>query len=186
MTKEKKSIYQHAGEWGVPLGLYMAGAAAASIYADVLPFLSILFFFMVLAIPFLVYRYQRYKFIEDDGFTDYAALWMMGILLYIFGTTLASFFAYLILQYARPDFMYVQGQTVIETYSKIPEMRDSEALHVIKRMVDERLMPSPIEMVFNAFWFITSMGSLLSAITAGIARRQIKRRPLPPPPPPEQ
>lgn len=176
MTKEKKSIYQHAGEWGVPLGLYMGGAAAASIYADVFPVLSMLFLFMVPVIPFIVCHYQRRKFIEDDGFTEYSAVWMLGILLYIFGATLASFIAYLILQYARPDFMYVQAQTVIEQWSKMPEMQNNEMLRVIKRMVDERLMPSPIEMVFNFFWFITSAGSLLSAFTAWIARRKINRR----------
>jgi hypothetical protein len=55
-------------------------------------------------------------------------------------------------------------------------MRDSEMLQVIRRMVDENLLPRPIEVVFNAFWFIAFGGSILSAITALVAQRPLPRR----------
>ena len=41
-------------------------------------------------------------------------------------------------------------------------------------MVNEKLLPTPIEAVFNAFWFITFGGSITSAITALIAGRRLK------------
>lgn len=174
--ENKKSIYQRAGEWGVPFGLYLTCAAVASIFADWFTPLSLLFILLVLAAPFVVYYFQRRKFIEDDGFTEYAALWMLGILLFILGTVLASFFVFLILQFGRPNFMYEQAQQVIEAYSKMPEMQNSDLLKVLKRMVNENLLPSPIEMVFNAFWFITFCGSITSAITALLANRPLKKR----------
>ena len=57
----------------------------------------------------------------------------------------------------------------------MPDMKDSEMLKVIQYMVDNRLMPSPIETVFNVFWFVTFIGSLTSALTAWLARRSIKK-----------
>ena len=125
--------------------------------------------------PVVTYYFQRRKFIEDDGFTEYAGLWMLGIMLYILGITLASFFIYLVLEHLRPNFIYDQAQAAIKVYSSLPEMRDSEVLLVLKRMVNEKLLPSPIEMVFNVFWFVTFAGSVSSAISALIAQRSIKR-----------
>ena len=170
----KKSIYKCAAEWGLPFGLYLSCMGVASIFADYFAPLSVLFMVLLLATPVVVYYFQRRKFIEDDGFTEYAALWMLGILLFILGAVIASFIIYLVLQYGRPNFMYDQAQAVIDAYSKIPQMKDSELLHVIRRMVDENLLPTPIEAVFNAFWFVSFFGSLSSAVTALIAQRRLK------------
>lgn len=173
--EQKKTIYQRAADWGIPFGLYLACAAVASIFADWFAPLSLIFLVLLLGTPLVAYYFQRRKFIEDDGFTEYAALWMLGILLFILGSIIAGFIVFLILQYIRPDFMYDQARQVIEAYSKMPQMRDSEILHVLQRMVDEHLMPTPIETVFNAFWFTSFGGSVISAITALIAQRPLKR-----------
>ena len=175
MMEPKRSIFQCAGQWGLPFGLYLSCAAVASIFADYFLPLNVLFLLMALALPLPTYYFQRRKFIEDDGFTEYAALWMMGILLYILGMVIASFVAYLILHFCRPDFLYVQAQSVIKAYSQMPEMKDSEILSILQRMVDEQRLPTPIEMVFNAFWFITFGGSVTSAITALIAKSKLKK-----------
>ena len=175
--ESKKSIYQRAAEWGLPFGLYLACMAVSSIFADWFAPLAVIFFVLLLGTPLVAYYFQRRKFIEDDGFTEYAALWMLGIMLFIFGAILCSFITFLVLQYVRPDFMYEQGQLLIEAYSKMPEMADSEMLRVVKRAIDERLMPPPIEMVFNAFWFVSFGGSIVSAITALLALRPLRRRP---------
>ena len=175
--ENKKSIYQRASEWGLPFGLYMACAAVASIFADWFAPLSLIFFILVLGTPLVVYYFQRRYFIEEDGFTEYAALWMLGIMLFMLGTIFASFIMFLVIQYGRPEFIYDQANQVIKAYSELPEMRDSEFLRVLQRAVDERRLPTPIESVFNAFWFITFGGCITSAITALIAQRRINRRP---------
>ncbi len=177
MTEPKKSIYQRASEWGVPFGLYLACAATASIFADWFAPLGLIFFVLVLGTPLVVYYFQRRKFIEDDGFAEYSALWMLGILLFLLGTVLASFIVFLILQYGRPGFIYDQAQAAIEVYNKMPQMRDSDLPHVLERMVKEKLLPTPIEMVFNVFWFVTFAGSVTSAITALIAQRPLRKAP---------
>ena len=178
--EQKKSIYQLAGEWGIPFGLYLSCAAVAQLFADQFPPLSLVFLLMVLGTPLLVYAFQRRKFIADDGFTEYAALWMLGIMLFLLGALLSGLAVYVVLQYIRPGLLYELGQQVIDTYSKMPEMKDSETLHIIKRMVNEQLMPSPLDLVISTYWFVTFGGSVLSAITALPAQRQLakhRRRP---------
>ena len=174
MATETKSIYQRAGEWGIPFGLYMACAAVSSIFADKFPPLGYVFFILLICTPIVVYRFQRYKFIEDRGNSDHAALWMLGIMLFILGTVVSGFIVYLVLQYLRPDFMYEQAQAALELYGKSAKGQESEMLRVLQRMVDEHLMPSPIQVVFDSFWFIAFGGSVLSAVTAIFARRTLK------------
>ena len=175
MAEEKKSIFQRAGEWGIPFGLYLACGGVLAIFVDCFTPLSVILMLMMLATPAVVYYFQRRKFIEDDGFTEYAGLWMLGIMLFILGAVLACFIVYLVAQYCRPDYMYQQAERIIEIYKQVPEMRDSEMLNIIQSMVDKRMMPSPIEAVFNSFWFITFLGSVTSALTALIAQRPLKR-----------
>ena len=129
----KKSIFQRAAEWGIPFGLYLTCTAMTSIFADWFAPLGLIFFLLVLAAPVVVYYFQRRKFIEDDGFTEFAAIWMLGILLYILGCIISSFFAYLVLQYGRPNFMYEQAQAVIKSYNEIPE---DEYNKVVNYLID--------------------------------------------------
>ena len=176
MTKPRQSIYRKASEWGVPFGLYLACAGVTTVFADMFPPLSVLFLILLLGIPLVVYYFQRLFFIEEDGFTEHAALWMLGIMIVLLGTVLASFIIFLVIQYGRPEFIYEQAQAALKAYSETPEMRDSEMLRVLQRMVDERLLPTPIEMVFNVFWFVTFGGCIISAITALIAQRPLPHR----------
>ena len=173
MAATKKSIYQLAGEWGVPFGLYLTCMATASIFADWFAPLHVVFMVLLLGLPPVTYYFQRRKFIQDDGFTEYSALWMLGIMLYILGTVLCSFIVFHLLQFGRPNFIYEQAQAAVDLYSTMPQMKDNEMLRVLKVAIDEKALPSPIEMVMSVFWFVTFGGSLVSAITALVARRPL-------------
>lgn len=176
MMEPKRSIFQCAGQWGLPFGLYLSCAAVASIYADWFAPLQLVFLILLLGTPVVAYAFQRRKFIEDNGFTEYAGLWMLGIMLFILGSIISSLVVYLVLQYLRPNYIYEQTQMAIDTYKQLPQMRDSEILEILQKMVDRRLLPTPIETVFNAFWFITFGGCLVSAVTALVARRSLPKR----------
>ena len=171
----KKSIFQQAGEWGLPFGLYLSCGAVSFIFADWFPPLSVVFFVIMLCTPLVSYYFQRRRFIEDDGFTEYAALWMLGIMLYLLGGVLSSLVAYLILQYGRPGFIEQQAIAAIDVYSKMPQMKDSEMLRMLQRAIDRNMLPTPIELVFNVFWFVAFLGSVTSAITALLAQRRLPR-----------
>lgn len=175
MMEQKKSIFQRAAEWGFPFGLYLSCAAVTTIFFDWFPPLVFLFILLFLGTPLVTYYFQRRKFIEDDGFTEFSALWMLGILLFILGGILSGVVVVLVAQFIRPEYLYDQAVMVIEAYQKVPEMADSEMVRVLQRMVEERIMPTPVETVFNTLWFISSGGSLLSALTALAARRPLKK-----------
>lgn len=176
MREQRQSVYQKASVWGVPFGLFLACAGVSSVFMDWFPPLAFVFMLLIIGAPLVVYYFQRRYFIEENGFAEYAAVWMLGIMLYMFGTVLASFIMFLVIQYGRPEFAYDQAQQVIKAYSDVPELRDSEFVRVLKRAVEERRLPAPIETVFNAFWFITFGGCITSAITAILARRSINKR----------
>ena len=155
----------------MPFGLYLSCAAVTSIFADYFAPLNLLFLVLVVATPLVVYHFQRRKFIEDDGFTEYSALWMLGIMLFILGLIISSFVAYMVLQYGRPGFIYEQAQKAIEVYNAMPEMRDGELVKALQLMVDRHILPTPIEMVFSMFWLVSFLGSVTSAITAFIVKK---------------
>ena len=134
------------------------------------------FLLLLLGTPAVTYYFQRRKFIEDDGFTEYAALWMLGIMLFILGTLLCSFIVFLVLQYCRPTFIYEQAQAAVDVYSKMPQMKDSELLGALQHAINEKILPTPIEMVMSVFWFVTFVGSLVSALTALLAQRPLPDR----------
>ena len=178
MTESKKSIYQQAGEWGVPFGLYLSCAAVASIFADWFMPLQFLFLILLLGTPLVTYYFQRRRFIQDDGFTEYAGLWMLGIMLFILGTLICSLIVFLVLQYIRPTYIVDQTQAAVDFYKNMPQLKDSEMLEAVQFAIDRKILPTPIEMVTSMFWFVTFVGSLLSALTALIAQRPLpnKRR----------
>jgi hypothetical protein len=176
MKETKRSIYQFAGDWGIPFGLYLTCAALASIYADKFQPLTLVFLILLLGLPLVTYALQRRKFVEDNGFTEYAGLWMLGIVLYILGAVVSGFIVYLVLQYLRPGFMYEQAQFVIDAYEKMPEAIDSRFVDTLRLAMEKHLMPSPIQIVFSAFWLISFGGSLISALTALFAQRPLNRR----------
>ena len=175
MREQRQNVYQRASAWGVPFGLYLTCAGVASVFSDWFPPLAFILIILVLCTPLVVYYFQRRYFIEEDGVAEYAAVWMLGIMLFMLGTILASFIMYLVIQFGRPEFIYDQANQVITAYKDMPEMRDSEFVRVLQRAVDERRLPTPIETVFNAFWFITFGGCITSAITAIVARRRINK-----------
>ena len=178
MTDSKKSIYQQAGEWGVPFGLYLSCTAVTSIFADWFMPLQFLFLILLLGTPLVVYYFQRRRFIQDDGFTEYAGLWMLGIMLFILGTLICSLIVFLVLQYVRPTYIVDRTQAAVDFYNTLPQMKDSEMLEAVQFAIDRKILPTPIEMVTSMFWFVTFAGSLLSALTALIAQRPLpgKRR----------
>ena len=175
MMDNKKSIFQQAGEWGIPFGLYLSCGAVTFLFADLFAPLSLVFLVLMLCTPLVVYYFQRRRFIMDDGFTEFAALWMLGIMLFILGTVLSSLVAYLLLQYVRPDFIQHQAEAAVEAYKKIPQMRDGEFVKVLQMMIEKKMLPTPIEMVFNVFWLVTFVGSVTSAITALLAQRPLPK-----------
>jgi len=172
----QNSIYQRAAQWGVPFGLYLAATGVSGVFVDCVPLLSIVMLLLLVGVPVLTCYYQRRKFVEDQGFSEYAALWMLGIMLFLLGGVVASLVMYVVLEYVRPDFIYTQAQAVVDAYSQVPAMQGNEVIEALRTAIDKHALPSPIEMVLNTFWLISFGGSMLSALTALVAQRGLKHK----------
>jgi hypothetical protein len=166
-----KSIYKRSAEYGVPFGAYLSVLTISGIYSDKLSVLTILSLAMLIAIPFIVYRYQRRTFLQEGGTTEFAALWMMGILTFIYGSLLCCLVSYFVLQYLRPGYLYEQAQIAINTYKAIPGMQNSDIVRVLQQAIKNNMLPTAIQFLFNLFWVGTFCGSVLSALLAFIAEK---------------
>ena len=173
--EERKSVYKQAAEYGIPLGLYMSTISLMTLYTDLMPLFSVVAMVLLFAGPVVIYRFQRRYFIEQGGMAEYAALWMLGIMMVIFGAIITGAVTYVVLQYVRPNYIYDQAQATLDAYNALPELRAqaSQVLDVLQTMLEQKALPSAIELVFNMFWFVTFSGSVLSAITAAFASRRL-------------
>lgn len=167
---ERRSVFKRGAEFGMPIGLFMSAISVSSIFADRLPLLSWVVIILLVAGPWMVWRYQRRYFVEEEYTTEYAALWMLGILMIIYGALITGLVTWAVLQWIRPGYIYETTQHFIDLYSAMPEFKDSELLQVMQRAIDTGALPTPIEMVMNMFWVVTFSGCLMSAITAAFAK----------------
>ena len=172
---ERKSVFKRGAECGVPMGLYMSTISLMSLFTDKVPLFSLAVIVMLFVGPYIIYRFQRHYFIEENGMTEYAALWMQGILMVVYGALITGAVTYLVLQYIRPSYIYDQAQMAIDTYNAIPSMKAQlgEILDVMQQAIDQNALPTPIELVFQMFWFVTFSGCMLSSITAAFASRRL-------------
>ena len=87
---ERKSVFKRGAEFGLPMGLYMATISLCSIFADRVPPLSWVVIVLLVAGPWVVWRMQRRYYIEDGYNSEYATLWMLGILTIIYGALITG------------------------------------------------------------------------------------------------
>ena len=71
--EERINPYRRAAENGIPFGAYLSAMAVGSIFADRMPLLALAVLVMMVATPVVVYRFQRRYFIDEQGFTEFAA-----------------------------------------------------------------------------------------------------------------
>lgn len=171
VMKETKSLYRHAAEWGVPFGICLSAISVSFIYCDKIQLLSYLCFALSLTLPFMTFRLQRQYFVRAYGFADFSALWMMGILAFIFGALIMSLVTYLVVHIARPGWLYEWAQWAIERGSASADRRINESLMTLKNIVDNNLLPRAIEVISLEFWFVSFIGSVLSAVMALVVKR---------------
>ncbi len=168
MTEKRESIFKYAARCGLPMGAFLSVMSVAMVFSDRVPFLSIFVLTLLLGTPFLVYRLLRARYVSDNGITDFSSLWMIGILTFIYGSLICTAVTYALLQWLRPDFFYDMAQMVIDQYKKVPAA--SEMVDVLTKALDNGLLPSTIEFLFQMFWLTSFLGSLLSAIVTLVVR----------------
>lgn len=161
--ESRKSLYARAAVCGLPLGAVNSLAATMFLYSDKVPLLSYVAMALMLCLPCMVHRYESAALREDADGMDLPGLWMMGILMTVYGSLITGLVSYVEMEWLRPQYVYEQVQTAIDTLSQLPnDQFGGELLTEMRRAVDENLLPRPIEVVVNMFCMSVMAGSFVS------------------------
>ena len=170
--EDRKSVYSRAAVCGLPLGGGDSLAATMFLYSDKVPVLAYLAMALMLCLPSMVFRYEKAALLEEKGNIDMAGLWIMGILMTVYALLITGLVSFVEMQYLRPQYVYEQVQTAIDTLKQMPRGQFScELLDEMNRAVSEGLLPRPIEVVMNMFCMSAMAGSFVSLVITMIVTR---------------
>lgn len=165
-----KSIYRRAADNGLLFGVFLSVLFLLFVFSTSVPLLSFLALVMLVAMPGVIFYFLRRCYIEENGFTTFSSLWMLGILIFIFGSLICGAVTYVYLQYIAPTFIYDQAKVALDMYRSIDEMKGLEFITVMEQAVNQRLLPTAIQFVIQMIWMTTFFGSLLSMAVSLIVR----------------
>jgi hypothetical protein len=130
----------------------------------------LLSFILLLSLPGLAYVYLRRCYVQEAGTSSFSSLWMLGILLFLYGSLICGVTTYICLQYLKPGFIYEQANFALHTYQSMPELKNSEITKMLSMAIQQKMLPTPIQFVFNMIWVTTFIGSLISIFISGMVR----------------
>lgn len=169
----QKSLFKQAAEWGAPFGIYLSAMASAFIFSDKHIALSAFALAMVLATPFIIYRWLKKRYNAEEGRTSFSNLWMTGILIFMCGSLIACGVSWAVMEYLRPNFFYEQAQHIITKYEATPErFADGmqEVVTTLRMVIEKQGAPRSIDLALTGFWFCSFAGSLLSAFISALIK----------------
>lgn len=165
-----KSVYKRGAEDGLLFGLYISILAILFFIMSNYSWASVPLLLMILGIPFVIFKFQRRCLKDEFGKSDFATLWMLGILISIFGSLICAVTSYVYMEFINHTFMYDQVNIALELYKGIPEFKNSEMVTMLETAVKQHQLPSAIDYVIQMIWLTSFMGSIISLITSSIAK----------------
>lgn len=167
-----KSIYKHAAESGIPIGLYLtalSGCLLLSLRIESLPLLMPL---LILGFPFYLGYHMRRLSRRVPSYRRFSALWLYGIYSVIFGTLVCSLASGIYLTLIDPGFIHSYVANALQSIESSPVAGDySSTTIMMRRALDSRLLPGGMEFVASMGWLTCFAGSMLSLILAAILGR---------------
>lgn len=170
MKSERKSPYRRGADDGFFFGIYLSAMFFASVYSLDAPLLGVISFLMVLAVPFIIYRFLRRTYVEEYGTTLLSALWMQGIMIFLCGALICGAVSLIYLKWINPSFIVDQMRTVIDIYSGSGWESGEEMADMMQRIIDNNLVPTSISIVMEMIWLSVFSGSLLSLLMSLLVR----------------
>ena len=180
--EKQKNVFIKSAELGVPFGVLLIVASVSMLFGDRVPLLSTLTLAVAIAAPFIIYRWQRKRFIESNGFATFSELWTLGIFTAIGGALICALVTYFLITFFRPDFLYDQAQLIVDTYKQMPNQQAHEISSMVEKIIKNDLIPTPIDYCMQMFWLTASLGCVGGALTALIAGRRLPKDNTTPPP----
>ncbi len=177
MESQSKSVYLRGAENGIVLGLYFCVMFIAMVAGEKFVLPRLLSSVMMLCVPFLIYLFLRKTYIEEKGYTIYAALWMQGIVSFAGAGIILAVLVYAYLKWGDPEFIPRQVALLIDVYGNNNAPESQKLVKILREMQHRNYYPSPRSIISQLIMLSIFTGSILSMIVALIVRtRKLSRK----------
>ncbi|MFI3239720.1 MAG: DUF4199 domain-containing protein [Bacteroidales bacterium] len=167
---ELKSIYKSAANDGLIFGGYLTAIFISYVLASVNVMFAWVLNLLILAIPYVTYRFIRRCNKGRFNCMSISEMWMYGMLLYIYGALICGIVTFAYIRFIEPNLITNQLQMALDIYKSVDELKDSEFVAVVEQGIEQGLVPSAIDFVIQMMWVTSFFGSVLSLIIALIIR----------------
>ncbi len=166
LTVNKYSPFRRGADNGFILGIYLSVMFIFSALNLSVPFAGLVSLVMALSVPAIIYIFLRRSFVKDYGLTIFSSLWMQGIVAFFCGTLIMALTAYIYMQWISPDFLIEQMTAAIDSYKSLDHEQSRKAAEILQKIIDNNLIPTPIQIAIQMIWLGVFTGSLLSIIVS--------------------
>lgn len=166
MTENKNSLQKYAMMAGTYIGVYWTLKFTLFPLGFTVPFLSLLFIALTLAVPFIGYYYTKlYRNKINHGVISFPQAFAFSFFMYMFASLLVSVAHYVYFQYIDQGF-------IVETYTKVwhelleksPEMEANK--QIINEMIETARATTPIDLTIQLLSWDVFWGGILAIPTA--------------------
>lgn len=172
MTENRSYLYKYAMHFGTYMGFYWVIKFILFPLGFRIPFLSLLYMIMTLAVPVMGYYYVRiYRDKINGGGISFAHAGMFTLMMYFFASLLAAVAHYIYFQFVDQGFL-------IDTYTQLwHDMLSQNAVMVEnKEMIEDAIDTvrglSPIDITMQLVSWDIFWGAILAIPTALMVMRK--------------
>ena len=166
----QNNLYKHSAEAGLGFGVLLSVVSLSFIYSSESAILSLIAILLLMALPGVLYALQHRFVTRSSAPAEISSLWMLGLMISLFGSLICGIVTYAWLQFVEPTFIFDQAQAAVDAYKAVPELRDSDIAVALQRAIDEGMLPTAIEFVVNMILLTTFIGSLTALVASLIVR----------------
>ena len=140
------------------------------IYASQWPALALLTMFMVLAVPFMLYRLLKKEYRACGPSLQVPSMWIRGIVMISGGALICALVALAYFRWIDPGYIVRQLHQVITMYHSTADPSLAEFARVAQGLIDNGAVPRASTWVVSMWLFTVASGSLLSGLMAVLVR----------------
>ncbi len=169
MNDKPRELTSRGARGGIVLGGWFCATFALMAGTGQLPLLAIPAVIMMVSVPVVAYRMLLKSYRSLYGMTTMSALWLEGILSFMGGSLFLAVGAFLFLKYIDPEFIVRQTSLMADYYAASEETRSIG--ETFRRMIENHMLPRPIEAAFSLAWLSAFAGALTSLVLAAVIKR---------------
>lgn len=171
------SPYKRGADDGFYFGGYLALLFVVFFYQWDHRLLAMPMLLLVLGVPVIVFGALRRSYLRDGRTTLLSSLWMQGIVMFFCGSLISGLVAYIMMTYVEPGWLVRIVRQMAEIFESQADDHSRRMAMICRNMLELRIVPSPIAIVFQSVWAAVLTGSLLSLLMGLLVRSQGPARP---------